>query len=110
PARLFSLGGKETAPLRPSDGDLYEHAAEGQVLTLTGRVRLVGNEPFPELVLTDGADNDWYVGEEGRALLAPYQHRLVTIRGTVRLLELVLANGRALGTRRIILRPELLTK
>jgi hypothetical protein len=111
PFPLFS-GGKKAPPEPPalSDGSLYEQAAEGQVLTVTGTVRLVGNEPFTELVLTDGAGNDWYVAEEGRSLLVPWQHRPVTVRGKVRLLEMVLANGRVLGKRRIIMAPELLTK
>ncbi|MDR2158751.1 MAG: hypothetical protein LBP23_01650 [Treponema sp.] len=94
----------------PSDGSLYEQAAEGQTLTVTGTVRLVGNEPFTELVLTDGAGNDWYIDEDSRSLLASRQHRTVTVRGRVRLLEMVLANGRVLGTRRIIRGATLLTK
>ena len=110
PFPLFS-GGKR-APPEPalSDGSLYERAAEGQVLTVTGTVRLVGNEPFAEPVLTDGAGNNWYIAEEGRSLLVPWQHRTVTVRGRVRLLKMVLANGRVLGTRRIIMDPRLLTK
>jgi hypothetical protein len=111
PFPLFS-GGKKAPPEPPalSDGSLYEQAAEGQVLTVTGTVRLVGNEPFAELVLTDGAGNNWHVAEEGRSLLAPWQHRPVTVRGKVRLLEMALANGRALGKRRIITEITLLTK
>jgi hypothetical protein len=111
PFPLFS-GGKKAPPEPPvlSDGSLYEQAAEGQILTVTGTVRLVGNEPFTELVVTDGAGNNWYVAEEGRSLLAPWQHRPVTVRGKVRMREMVLANGKALGTRRIIMAPELLTK
>jgi hypothetical protein len=102
--------GKKAPPEPPalSDGSLYEQAAEGQVLTVTGTVRLVGNEPFAEPVLTDGAGNNWYI--DGGALLASRQHRQATVRGRVRLLEMVLANGEVLGTRRIITEAELLTK
>jgi hypothetical protein len=69
---------------------------------LSGRVRLVGSEPFPELVITDAGDQDWYIESASRRTLQPYEQRSLTIRGKVELIELILANGYSLGIRRIL--------
>jgi hypothetical protein len=69
---------------------------------ITGRVRLVGNEPFPELVLTGEDGRDWFIAEEDRAVLSAYEQRTVTVRGRVSLREMILANGQRLESRRIL--------
>ena len=81
---------------------LYENALEGQLVELSGRVRLVGNEPFPELVLTGEDGQSWFIAPEDRTVLSAYEQRIVTIRGRVKLQELILANGQKLETRRIL--------
>jgi hypothetical protein len=81
---------------------LYENPPEGQLVELSGRVRLVGNEPFPELVLTGEDGHDWFIAPEDRGVLSAYEQRTVTIRGRVALRELILANGQRLETRRIL--------
>jgi hypothetical protein len=75
---------------------------------LTGRVRLVGSEPFPDLVLTGPDDQDWYLEGASRQLLRPYEQQTVSVRGKVELREMILANGRSLGFRRILLEVEIL--
>jgi hypothetical protein len=81
---------------------LYENALEGQLVELTGRVRLVGNEPFPELVLTGEDGHSWFIAPEDRTVLSAYEQRIVTIRGRVKLQEMILADGQRLETRRIL--------
>jgi hypothetical protein len=75
---------------------------------LEGRVRLLGNEPFPDLVLTGPDGQDWYREDSRRGLFRSYEQRTVRVRGRVELTELTLANGRSLGFRRRLLDAELL--
>jgi hypothetical protein len=72
------------------------------MVELSGRVRLVGNEPFPELVLTGEDGRSWFIAPEDRAVLSAYEQRTVTIRARVKLREMILANGQRLETRRIL--------
>jgi hypothetical protein len=90
-------------PERPlTGGGIYENAREGQLVELAGRVRLVGSDPFPELVLTGEDGHNWFISPEDRSVLSPYEQRTVTIRGRVKLQEMILANGQRLETRRIL--------
>jgi hypothetical protein len=79
--------------------------ARGQAdntVEVTGRVRLVGNAPFAELVITDANEQDWYIDTDSRPVVAAYEQRVVTVRGTLELLDMVLANGRRIGVRHIL--------
>jgi hypothetical protein len=82
----------------------------GDLVELEGRIRLVGSEPFPDLVLTGGDDADWYLEGSSRRALQPYEQRTVRVRGRVDLREIILANGRSLGFRRYLLDVELAEK
>jgi hypothetical protein len=77
------------------------------ILTIHGRLRLVGGEPFPDLVLTDPEGNEWYLDRQYRKALEVYQHREITLRGEAETREMILANGRVLGTRRFLRNAEL---
>jgi hypothetical protein len=105
-ALVRALGQGEPAgppPERPLSGEgIYENAREGQLVELEGRVRLVGSEPFPELVLTGEDGHNWFIAPEDRTVLSAYEQRSVTIRGRVKLQEMILANGQRLETRRIL--------
>ncbi|GHV74388.1 hypothetical protein AGMMS49940_16900 [Spirochaetia bacterium] len=111
PVQGFSLGRRDAekaprtqaAPDQPgSDAALYESAVSGQFVEISGRVRLVGSEPFPNLVLTDSEEHTWYIDPADRKTLSRYEQQTVTIRGVVELTEMVLANGRSLGSRRTL--------
>jgi hypothetical protein len=67
-----------------------------------GRVRLVGNRPFAELLIAGEDGIDWYVERGEGEFLEDYQHRIVTVRGKVRVQELILANGVSLGSRWVL--------
>jgi hypothetical protein len=79
--------------------------ARGQaddVVEVTGRVRLVGNVPFAELVITDANEQDWYIDTDSRSVVAAYEQRVVIVQGSLELVDMVLANGRRIGTRHIL--------
>ena len=72
------------------------------IITITGRVRLVGTAMFNNLVITDNEDHDWYVENEDRELLGNMQQRQVTVQGEAEYKELLLANGQSAGIRRYL--------
>ena len=87
---IFACGGKE------------EKSNAGQnVKQVTGVLRLVGSEPFTELVVS-GAEGSWYiaVGEEEK--LKPLQQRTVTINGIETVEILMFPNGLPAGERRTL--------
>jgi hypothetical protein len=77
-------------------------APEAEPITIRGTIRLLGNEPFPELVLTDAEGNDWYLDGDAREKAKPYQHRELTLRGRLEYKEMTLANGMSMGIRRLL--------
>lgn len=74
----------------------------GQPVEITGKVRLVGNMPFPQLVITDSENLDWYIDEGEKKILAGFEQQTVKVRGTVELLEISLADNRYMGVRRLL--------
>ena len=68
---------------------------------ISGRVRLVGNEPFSELVIS-GQEFEWYVAKDDEHKLRNLQYRNVVVEGTETVRELIFANGVSAGLRRTI--------
>jgi len=83
PALLPALGGKEKT----------------KTIQVAGIMRLVGNEPFSEIVITNAQDT-WYVAREEREKLTDLQHRTITVEGEETVIKLKFANGQSAGTRR----------
>jgi hypothetical protein len=73
--------------------------ASGERVTISGRVRRVGSEPFTYLVITDADGIDWYLDEIAERLVLEMEQSRVTLRGTVHLRNIELANGTQLGVR-----------
>jgi len=69
------------------------------VVQVTGIVRLVGNEPFTELVVSNSEDT-WHIAKEDQNKLNDLQHRTVTVEGEETVIELKFASGIPAGTRR----------
>lgn len=63
-------------------------------ITVKGIVRLVGNEPFTNLVITDEKSQDWYLDNEYKNLFLPYQQKVIIVKGIVHIKKQVLANGK----------------
>ena len=74
---------------------------KGNVVELTGVVRLVGSALMPELVIS-GRDMEWYVAKEEQHKLWDFQHRMVTVEGTETVMALTFANGLPAGERRTL--------
>ena len=79
-------------------GGSREHST---VVQVTGQVRLVGNDPLPELVIST-EETDWYVSWGEIDKLRDFQHRTVTVEGKETVIELVFASGRPAGERRTL--------
>jgi hypothetical protein len=62
----------------------------------------VGNEPFTELVLSDGEGNDWFIEGSVRDSLIHRQQEFLTLRGEAAYQDLLLASGRRMGVRKIL--------
>jgi len=74
---------------------------EGTVVEVTGTVRLVGNAPFYELVIT-GEEHEWYVAKEDQQKLWDLQQRVVTVEGSETVTRLTFVNGFSAGERRTL--------
>lgn len=103
-AAVFSLGNRDGEVQGAGSGGLKD----GQTVTVTGTLRRVGNEPFSRLVVTDADGLDWYLAQEDEAAVALREQRQVSVEGTLRLLPMILANGKKLPDRRELTKVRLL--
>ncbi|MDR2103035.1 MAG: hypothetical protein LBP42_02910 [Treponema sp.] len=92
-----------TAPQKTAAAPVQTAAGfpEG-ILLIRGRVRLVGNMPFPRLVVTDESNQDWYLEGTDRELLAAYEQRSLRVSGKAEYQDIILANGTKAGVRRFL--------
>ena len=82
PFSLSASGRREPSKAEP------ENAVSGQIVEITGRVRLIGSMPFPSLVITDLNDNDWYVDDAGKNMLGNRDQQTVRGRGILEIIEM----------------------
>lgn len=85
-------------------------AAEYKTVRITGIVRLVGSEPFSELVITGNLITEqsedsalaatWYIASNERNKLNNLQYSTVTVEGDESIRELTFASGIPAGIRR----------
>lgn len=92
----FAFGNREHTVLT---GNGVLEAETGDRVEVYGRVRRVGSDPFPVIVVTDEYEIDWYIPEDAE-LLAAFEQQRVTVQGTLFIRPLTLANGQSVGTRR----------
>jgi hypothetical protein len=85
----MGLGGRE----KTEDTGTRERQVQ-----VSGRVRLVGGGPFPQMVIT-GEDREWYIEKEEESKLLEFQQQLVTVEGTESYRDLTFANGSPAGRR-----------
>ena len=76
-----------------SSNDGTDNVVDGQTIEVWGKIRLVGSEPFPELVITDDSGNDWYIDEGSREAVQAYEQRRVRLSAIVSLKSPKLANA-----------------
>jgi hypothetical protein len=78
-------------------------AERGQeTVRVEGRVRLVGNMPFPNTVISDSENNDWYVEGADKELVKDRQQETIVVEGVPEYQDLILANGEKIGVRRYL--------
>ena len=71
---------------------------QNPLVQVTGRVRLVGNEPFTELVITS-QERDYFIEKSEEYKLRDLQQRTVTVEGAEMVTSLRWANGLPAGNR-----------
>ena len=74
---------------------------ERSVVLVTGKVRLVGGGPFPELVITVPG-KEWHIPREEEHKLKDLQQQMVTVEGEETVAVLRLANGMPAGEHRTL--------
>ena len=97
-AAVLSAGGKKEVEVKNIPVPAEE---TGVVVRVSGTVRLVGSEPFTELVIT-GPDREWYIDSNDAPKLRNLQHRTVVVEGIETVKTLTFANGLPAGERRTL--------
>ncbi|MDR2602246.1 MAG: hypothetical protein LBC53_07330 [Spirochaetaceae bacterium] len=88
---------KKSAAKSPAPASRNEGAL-GVKVKVSGRVRLVGNNPFPDLVIT-GENREWFISKEDESKLLDFQQQFVTVEGVETYADLSFANGLSAGRR-----------
>ena len=74
---------------------------KNEVVLVSGIVRLVGNSPFTQLVIT-GTEMEWHVPREEEDTLSDLQHQMVIVEAEETVTVLRFANGVVAGERRTL--------
>jgi hypothetical protein len=99
-AALPARGRKEVKNIETQTTQTHQ-TEEKKLVEVLGKVRLVGHEPFPELVIS-GEDGEWYIDKDEEYLLRDMQQRMVIVEGEETVIELMFANGLSAGVRRTL--------
>ena len=78
-----------------------EPKAEEKIIQAQGTVRLVGNEPFTNIVIS-AQNTEWYIEKKDEHLLKNLQHQTVIVEGTETVKKLMFASGIPAGERRTL--------
>jgi hypothetical protein len=68
-------------------------SAEPEEITVSGKVLLVGNMPFVEMIIHDSRDRAWFITGDDQKRLDPWVGQDVTVRGVPQETDLSLADG-----------------
>jgi hypothetical protein len=98
---FFSLPVILTAGGKKEEKDTPMEEEKGVLVQVSGRIRLVGNEPFTSIVIT-GAEKEWYVDKEDEQKLKALQQKTVTVEAYETVLEFTFPNGLVKGKRLIL--------
>ena len=101
---LFSRGLSEK---KQADWDTVKN---GEKVQVSGHIRLVGNAPFSQFILTDETGRDWYFDQENPIPLNSFDQSEITVKGTARIKEMVLADGSKQEPRRILTDLEIISE
>ena len=70
-------------------------------IIVTGQVRLLGSSLFPNLVITDTEEHDWYIEDEDMEKLFDLDQQLVKVRGRPEYIKIT-AYGEEMGVKRYL--------
>ena len=77
---------------------------------ITGKVRLVGNEPFSQLVITDAEGKNYIIQKENYSEFKNLIHHKVTVSAHIDTEELHSAGGKYTIVRYFLINPVLISK
>jgi hypothetical protein len=100
-APLFAMGKSSSDEESQSDKTQNQNQ-DGKVIEVIGVVRLVGNVPFTEIVITDADGNDWFITAEDKEILMALQQQQVRVKGTAFYTDMILANNKKIGVRKTL--------
>ncbi len=89
----------------PAHGNGDDESPEPRIIT--GIIRLVGNEPFTELVITDAAGQDYLIPKKSAFDFHSLVQQTITIRSRVGHDEIRTADGKYIGERLTLINPEI---
>jgi hypothetical protein len=92
----YSFGKKEKTSSN------WETVQNNQKVTVTGKVRLVGNEPFAEYVIADENDKQWYIDDESKEKILFKEQNKIVVTAIAQRKKMILANGRELEDKRVL--------
>jgi hypothetical protein len=97
----------EGSPSRESQKPEQSHAEQtsGEIIEVTGTLRLVGNEPFTRLALIDSQQTIYYLDSSPKSEIRTYIGNRIWIQGTLRRKKITLADGKPLEDE-LILSPK----
>jgi hypothetical protein len=82
---------------------------EARILPLeeiSGIVRLVGNEPFVNLLLTDEEGRDYYFSKEYFERFSQYSQKKIRLRARIRVEPVYRADGKFITNKYFLIDPE----
>jgi len=100
-AAALPAGGRRDNQNAAGDTTVTQSQEQSTVVRVSGRLRLVGNEPMTELVISE-SDREWYIDRSEKQKLMDLQQRTITVEGIETVRELRFANGNSAGTRRTL--------
>ncbi|MBP7494929.1 MAG: hypothetical protein KA771_05485 [Spirochaetales bacterium] len=97
----------EGSPSRESQEPVQSHAEQtpGEMIEVTGTLRLIGNEPFTRLALIDSQQTIYYLDSPSRNEIRNCIGNRIWVEGTLRRKKITLADGKHLEDK-LILSPK----
>ena len=97
---LFILLFCMTAVLSAFGKKEKEKIPEKIIIQVTGVIRLVGSDSFPELLISDSEGKQWYIASNEAKEFHALQHQTVALEGEESVIQQTSASGRLTLIRR----------
>jgi hypothetical protein len=104
-ASIMGLGRSDNEKPKTVKGKIVKDT----FVQVTGKVRLVGNAPLTEIVISN-AEREYYIEKSEQKKLWDMQQQIVTVQGEESSIELTFANGTSAGRRYTLSNIKILKK